>query len=106
MMKRLAAIFGGLLLTMLAIPSPAGTSVQLTLDWKPEPEFGGFYAGQLSGAFAKQGLDITLKPAGEGAATWQLVATGKIRHSLVVVALYHFELWQRGLAGHQTPSVS
>jgi ADP-ribose diphosphatase len=27
----------------------------------------------------------------------QLVATGKIRHSLVVVALYHFELWQRGL---------
>ena len=77
MMKRLAAIFGGLLLTMLAIPSPAGTSVQLTLDWKPEPEFGGFYAGQLSGAFAKQGLDITLKPAGEGAATWQLVATGK-----------------------------
>ncbi|MDB6022508.1 MAG: hydrolase [Pedosphaera sp.] len=29
----------------------------------------------------------------------RLVATGKIRHSLVVVALYHFELWQRGAAG-------
>jgi ADP-ribose pyrophosphatase len=28
----------------------------------------------------------------------RLVATGKIRHSLVVVALYHFELWQRGAA--------
>jgi 8-oxo-dGTP pyrophosphatase MutT (NUDIX family) len=27
----------------------------------------------------------------------RLVATGKIRHSLVAVALYHFELWQRGL---------
>ncbi len=25
------------------------------------------------------------------------VAQGKIRHPLVVVALYHFELWQRGL---------
>jgi len=25
----------------------------------------------------------------------ELVATGKIRHSLVVAALYHFELWQR-----------
>jgi hypothetical protein len=24
-----------------------------------------------------------------------LVRTGKIRHSLVVVALYYFELWQR-----------
>jgi ADP-ribose pyrophosphatase len=28
----------------------------------------------------------------------KLVATGKIRHSLVVVALYHFELLQRGAA--------
>jgi ADP-ribose pyrophosphatase len=26
----------------------------------------------------------------------QLVASGRIRHSLVVVALYYFELWQRG----------
>ncbi len=26
----------------------------------------------------------------------QLVATGKIRHPLVVVALYHFDLWRRG----------
>lgn len=25
----------------------------------------------------------------------QLVASGKIRHSLVIVAIYHFELWQR-----------
>jgi ADP-ribose pyrophosphatase len=27
----------------------------------------------------------------------KLVADGKIGHSLVVVALYHFDLWQRGL---------
>jgi 8-oxo-dGTP pyrophosphatase MutT (NUDIX family) len=27
----------------------------------------------------------------------RLVADGKIRHSLGVVALYHFELWQRGI---------
>jgi ADP-ribose pyrophosphatase len=27
----------------------------------------------------------------------KLVAEGKIAHSLVVVALYHFELWQRRL---------
>jgi ADP-ribose diphosphatase len=32
----------------------------------------------------------------------QLVATGKIRHSLVAVALYHFDLWQRGVAKGQT----
>ena len=27
-----------------------------------------------------------------------LVASGKIQHSLVVVALYYFQLWQRGSA--------
>ena len=27
----------------------------------------------------------------------KLVAEGKIKHSLVVVALYHFDLWQRGI---------
>jgi 8-oxo-dGTP pyrophosphatase MutT (NUDIX family) len=27
----------------------------------------------------------------------RLVATGKIRHSLVIVALYYFDLWQRGV---------
>jgi hypothetical protein len=26
-----------------------------------------------------------------------LVAEGKIKHPLVVVALYHFDLWRRGL---------
>jgi hypothetical protein len=26
-----------------------------------------------------------------------LVAAGKIKHPLVVVALYHFDLWRRGL---------
>jgi 8-oxo-dGTP pyrophosphatase MutT (NUDIX family) len=28
----------------------------------------------------------------------KLIATGQIRHALVVVALYHFELWQKGAA--------
>jgi 8-oxo-dGTP pyrophosphatase MutT (NUDIX family) len=42
------------------------------------------------------GEDLTthLVPAAEIS---QLVADGKIGHSLVVVALYHFDLWQRGI---------
>jgi hypothetical protein len=31
------------------------------------------------------------------AAVTKLVADEKISHPLVVVALYHFELWQRGI---------
>ena len=42
------------------------------------------------------GEDLTTKliPVGE---IPKLVADGKIRHSLVVVALFHFDLWRRGV---------
>ena len=39
-------------------------------------------------------LATRLVPIGE---VPKLVANGKIRHSLVVVALYYFDLWQRRL---------
>jgi hypothetical protein len=43
-----------------------------------------------------QGEDLvtTLVPVSDVS---KLVADEKIGHSLVVVALYHFDLWQRGL---------
>ena len=65
------------ILLLTAGYAAAADKVQLTLDWKPEPEFGGFYAAQQNGSFAKHNLDVTIKSAGEGAPTWQLVATGK-----------------------------
>jgi NitT/TauT family transport system substrate-binding protein len=52
--------------------SPATKNYTLTLDWVPEPEFGGFYAARDSGAFKRQGLDIAIKPRGQGE-TWKLV---------------------------------
>lgn len=60
------------------MPSTTLATVKLTLDWKPEPEFGGFYAAEQTDiGFAKHGLSVSLQPAGAGADTWQLVATGK-----------------------------
>ena len=47
----------------------------ITLDWKPEPEFGGFYQADLTGVYKSRGLDVVLKSAGAGAPTWQLVAS-------------------------------
>jgi NitT/TauT family transport system substrate-binding protein len=69
-------LIGLIVVAWMAETSWAQTKVRLTLDWKPEPEFGGFYAAGQSGDFAKHNLDVTLKSAGEGAPTWQLVATG------------------------------
>jgi len=68
-----AALIGGCNKTSPKIDQ----KIELTLDWKPEPEFGGFYAAQQSGTFTSRGLDVSIKTAGEGADTWQLVATGK-----------------------------
>lgn len=53
--------------------APAAKKLSLTLDWVPEPQFGGFYAARETGAFAAQGLDIDIKPRGQGQ-TWKLVA--------------------------------
>jgi len=77
----------GLFLLSMAGYAAAAERIQLTLDWKPEPEFGGFYAAQQNGTFAKHGLDVTIKSAGEGAPTWQLVATGKTQFARRGVAL-------------------
>lgn len=52
----------------------ANKPITITLDWKPEPEFGGFYQADLAGAFKKRGLQVSLASAGAGAPTWQLVA--------------------------------
>src|SRR4051812_48513160 len=52
------------------------TKATLTLDWNPEPEFGGFYAAQTGGAFGKHALDVEVKPMGQGE-TWKLVDQGK-----------------------------
>ncbi|HSZ59214.1 MAG TPA: ABC transporter substrate-binding protein [Tepidisphaeraceae bacterium] len=80
-------ILSAALVSALTISSLAGchrdagssNSVDITLDWKPEPEFGGFYQAELSGAFKNRGLDLKLRTAAAGAPTWQLVADGQTK---------------------------
>jgi NitT/TauT family transport system substrate-binding protein len=83
--------YGWLLFVVLAIgcgksapppppdaPGPTSQPVKLLLDWRPEPEFGGFYdANLVGGAFANHQLNVQISSAGEGAPTWQLLATGQ-----------------------------
>jgi len=53
------------------------TKIRIALDWVPEPEFGGFYAASLSGAYKKQNLDVELVSGGAGAPVVQMVSAGK-----------------------------
>jgi NitT/TauT family transport system substrate-binding protein len=53
--------------------------IKLALDWKPEPEFGGFYAAPYS----KYALDVEILPGGAGTPTVQMVGAGSVDFGIV-----------------------
>jgi len=55
--------------------------VTLQLNWKPEPQFGGFYAAKELAA--KHNLSIDIVPGGVGTPTVQMVAAGKVPFAVV-----------------------
>jgi NitT/TauT family transport system substrate-binding protein len=74
-----------LLLSLTVFPhaAQAGEAVKLTalkfaLNWKAEPEFGGFYAAKLAGSFEKRGLNVEIVEGGAGTPVVQMVANSKV----------------------------
>ncbi|WP_374073222.1 ABC transporter substrate-binding protein [Bdellovibrio bacteriovorus] len=59
------------------------TSVTLALNWKAEPEFGGFYAAALQGIYKKHGLDVKILEGGSGTPTVQMLANNKVEFAIV-----------------------
>lgn len=64
-------------------PGAAAGKVTLALDWVPEPEFGGFYAGREAGAYKRGGLDVEILGGGAGVPVVQMVAGGKVEFGVV-----------------------
>lgn len=54
-------------------------AVKLALNWKPEPEFGGFYAAP----YGNHGLTVNLLPGGSGTPTVQMVGAGSAEFGIV-----------------------
>ncbi|HVK60641.1 MAG TPA: ABC transporter substrate-binding protein [Bdellovibrionales bacterium] len=50
--------------------------IQLALNWKPEPQFGGFYAAES--AFKKNKLDVEVLQGGSGTPVVQMVGADKV----------------------------
>lgn len=74
------------LLTSLLVSSAvfaANTPVSLALNWKAEPEFGGFYAASLQGFYKAQGLDVQISEGGSGTPTVQMLANNKVDFAIV-----------------------
>ena len=57
--------------------------LQLALNWKAEPQFGGFYAARTIGAYAKNGLDVAIIEGGSGTPTIQVLGAGKVDYAIV-----------------------
>ena len=58
--------------------APAG-KIRLALDWKPEPEFGGFYAAN----YESHGLSVDILPGGSGTPTVQMLGAGSAEFGIV-----------------------
>jgi NitT/TauT family transport system substrate-binding protein len=72
-MKRFLALLTFCVCGIAAAADP----VKLILNWKAEPEFGGFYAAQEQGIFKKAGLQVEILEGGAGIPSVQMVASGK-----------------------------
>ncbi len=61
----------------------AAAPIQLALNWKAEPQFGGFYAAQVNGLYKRNGLDVTIIEGGSGTPTIQILGAGKVDYAVV-----------------------
>ena len=61
----------------------ASASLKIALNWKPEPQFGGFYEAERSGLFKKENLDIQILEGGSGTPTVQMLANDKVDFAVV-----------------------
>lgn len=69
-------------LTLVTLSSKA-EKIQLALNWKAEPEFGGFYTALIEGYYKAQGLDVEILEGGSGTPTVQMLAAKKIPYAIV-----------------------
>lgn len=77
-------MFYPLILSILLLSSLASAqNIKLGLNWKPEPQFGGFYQAEVDGTYKNYGLQVQILPGGSGTPTVQMLAHQKIDFGIV-----------------------
>jgi len=64
---------------LLAACGKSSRQIRLALNWKPDPQFGGFYAAP----YQAHGLDVEILPGGAGTPTIQMVGAGSAEFGVV-----------------------
>jgi NitT/TauT family transport system substrate-binding protein len=60
-----------------------GRPLTLQLNWKPEPQFGGFYAADVLDLYKKHGLNVIVVPGGASAPTIDMLGAGTVPFAIV-----------------------
>ena len=58
-------------------------NVKLALNWFPDSQHGGFYAAQLEGFYAAEGLDVEIIPGGPGTPVIQQLMLGRADFAVI-----------------------
>jgi NitT/TauT family transport system substrate-binding protein len=66
-------------IALLANCGKSPGKIRLALNWKPDPQFGGFYAAP----YQAHGLDVDILPGGAGTPTIQMVGAGSAEFGVV-----------------------
>ncbi len=77
-MNRRSFLVGGAA-AVLAGCGRSPRKIRLALNWKPDPQFGGFYAAP----YEKHGLDVEILPGGAGTPTIQMIGAGSAEFGVV-----------------------
>lgn len=75
--------FRALLAILLAQSALAAPAVKLLLNWKPEPQFGGFYSSVFAQQLKKKKIDLEVQAGGSGTPTIQMLLSGKVEYAVV-----------------------
>lgn len=61
----------------------AEIKTKMALNWKAEPEFGGFYEGNQTGIYKKAGFEVEILEGGSGTPTPQMLMSGQVDYAIV-----------------------
>ncbi len=81
-MKRIITLVSLALYSFSGFAASTPVKTKLALNWKPEPEFGGFYQAKLGNHFAKRDLDVEIIEGGGGTPVAQIVSAGKVEFGI------------------------
>jgi NitT/TauT family transport system substrate-binding protein len=82
-MQRFVAIFSFAFFSFLLAATALAAPLRLALNWKAEPQFGGFYAAQVGALFKEQKLNVQIQEGGSGTPTIQMLTAGQVEYAVV-----------------------